>query len=447
LILRSALVANKLPNMSDVTTNGGLVPAEIARLIVSPQAYARQRKLLAAFGWLRKFDPLGRVATDDFDPFWAVTRHADILAISRQHDTFHNGDRATALVPRATDQLVRALTGGRPHLIRTLVHMDAPDHLDYRRMTQAWFAQQGVHALQDRIRALARDCLDRMIALGGECEFVRDVARPFPLRVMLSILGISSDDAPHVLELTEKFFQSQDTLVDEKGTPAKDPARHATHLIEVLADFRAYFGPLLKARVNSPREDLLTAIAQGRINGNPIPQFEAISYLLILATAGHHTTSSSIAGGVWALSQQPDEFGKVAFNRSLIPNLVEEAVRWTTPVQHFMRTATRKTELHGRRIAEGDWLMLCYLSGSRDETVFDCPDEFRVDRRMGAAAAFGHGVHVCLGQHLARFEMLIFFEEMFARIDRIELSHEPKRSASVFVGGPTLVPVRYRISA
>jgi cytochrome P450 len=432
--------------MPGLTANGDLVPAEIARLIVSPQAYARQDKLLAAFRRLRDTNPLGRVETDDFDSFRVVTRHADILSISRHHDTFHNGDRPTVLVPRATDERVRRITGGSPHLIRTLVHMDAPDHPDYRRMIQAWFTQQSVHALQERIRSQARDCLDRMIALEGECEFVGDIARLFPLRVMLSILGIPLEDAPHVLALTEKFFLDQDALIHDDRTSAKDPARHAAHLIEVLADFRAYFKPLLKERANAPRDDLLTAIAQGTIKGVAIPQLEAISYLLILATAGHHTTSSAIAGGVWALCQHGAEFRKAASDRSLIPNLVEESVRWTTPVQHFMRTATRNTEVNGCQIAAGEWLMLCYLSGSRDEAAFAEPDEFRVDRRMGATVTFGHGVHVCLGQHLARLEMRIFFEEMLARIDRIKLSGEPKRSASVFVGGPTSVPVRYRIS-
>lgn len=440
-------LANRLPVMRSVSARTSRIPEEIGKLIASPQAYARQRQLLSAFRGLRETNPVGRIELDDFDPFWVVTRHADILAVSRQHEIFHNGDRATALVPRATDDKVRALTRGSPHLIRTLVHMDAPEHPAYRAMTQAWFTRQNVSALEERIRSVARHCLDRMTALGGECEFVRDIARPFPLRVMLSVLGIPQEDAPQVLALTEKFFQSQDEIDGLDKTSAKDPARHAKHLFQVLSDFRAYFKPLIEARLKVPRDDVLTAIAHAKIDGTPVRAFEAISYLLILATAGHHTTSSSIAGGVWGLCQQPGEFGKIASDRSLIPNLVEEAVRWTTPVQHFMRTAARETEVNGQRIAAGDWLMLCYLSGSRDEAVFDHPDRFNVDRSSGAAISFGHGVHICLGQHLARFEMRIFFEEMLTRIDRIELNGEPKRCASVFVGGPTHVPVRYRIVA
>lgn len=438
---------NKLPGMRDVTGRSWRIPEEIGCLIASPQAYARQRQLLLAFQHLRETNPVGRVEIRDFDPFWAVTRHADILAVSRQHDIYHNGDRATALVPRATDEKVRALTRGSPHLIRTPVHMDAPEHPHYRAITQAWFSRQSVHALEGGIRSLAHDCLDRMAALGGECDFLRDVARSFPLRVMLSILGIPQEDAPEVFTLTEKFFRSQDEAAGPDKTSAKDPERHARHLVQVLSDFRHYFRPLIAARVKAPRDDVLTAIAHAKIEGQPIRPFEAISYLLILATAGHHTTSSSLAGGVWGLCQQPDQFRKVASDRSLIPDLVEEAVRWTTPVQHFMRTATKDTELNGRRIVAGEWLMLCYLSGSRDESVFADPDRFRVDRPSSAPVSFGHGVHVCLGQHLARFEMRIFFEEMLARISHIELNGEPKRCASVFVGGPVYVPVRYRMLA
>ncbi len=431
--------------MLDAAAKDDSVPAEIARLIVSPQAHARQHQLFAAFQQLRHAGPIGRVELEEFDPFRVVTRHADILAISRQPELFRNAERPTVLVPRATEQRVRALTAGSPHLIRTLVHMDAPDHPEYRRLTQAWFAQHGIEALRHRIRVLAGKAVDDMIARDEACEFVADVARPFPLKVMTEILGLPDEDAPHILALTEQFFAGQDALIDDRSS-ARDPARHAAHLVRTFRDFGDYFRPLLKARADAPRDDLLTVIAQARIAGKPIPEFEAIGYLLILATAGHHTTSSAIAGGVWALCERPGKFRKVALDRSLIPNLVEEAVRWTTPVQHFMRTATRDADVNGSPIAAGDWLMLNYLSASRDDAVFETPDEFRIDRRV-ASASFGHGVHACLGQHLARAEMGAFFEEMLARVAQIGLIGRPTRSASIFVGGPTTVPLRCRAAA
>src|SRR5690349_6745847 len=147
------------------------VPRQVGRLIVSPKAYAKQKPLFAAFRWLRANMGVGRVETEGFDPFWAVTKHADILEVSRRHDVFRNGDRATTLVPRAADERARALTGGSPHLVRTIVHMDAPDHWKYRRVTQAGFAQGKVHALEHRIRAIASACIDRMAAYGTTCDF------------------------------------------------------------------------------------------------------------------------------------------------------------------------------------------------------------------------------------------------------------------------------------
>lgn len=418
------------------------VPDRFGDLIVSPQAYARPGQLHAAFRDLRRDQPVARVEADAFEPFWVVTRHRDILAVSHDNVLFRSADRATALVPRATDEKVRALTGS-PHLIRTLVHMDPPEHTAYRAATQAWFTPRKIQTLQARIRALAGESLDRMAGLNGECEFVGDVARLFPLRVMLDILGIPDADAPHILRLTNDFFLGQEQASASDRSSPRDPARHARHLLQTYQRFRAYFVPLLEARRISPRDDVLTAVAHINIAGQPIGEFDAVSYLLILATAGHYTTSASIAGGVWGLCQQPATFAKLSADPGLVPNLVEEAVRWTTPVQHFMRTAAADTELGGSFIRKGDWLMLCYTSGSRDEAVFDDPDRFRIDRASRPAVVFGHGVHACLGQHLARLEMRIFFEEMLSRVDRIAPAGTPRRAASIFVGGPVHVPLRY----
>ncbi|HYG25578.1 MAG TPA: cytochrome P450, partial [Caulobacteraceae bacterium] len=170
------------------------------------------------------------------------------------------------------------------------------------------------------------------------------------------------------------------------------------------------------------------------------------SYYVIVATAGHDTTSSSTAGAVWGMCEHPGEFAKVKADPSLIPALVDEAIRWTTPVKHFMRSATEDTELRGRKIAKGDWLFLSYPSGNRDEEVFEEPDAFRVDRKPNRHLAFGYGAHLCLGQHLAKMEMRILFEELFKRLESLELAGEPRRAAAGFVGGPKALPIRYRMS-
>jgi cytochrome P450 len=418
------------------------VPKKIGRLIVSPKAYERQNALFRGFKWLRENNPVGRVEVNGFDPFLAVTRYADILEISRQDNLFHNGDRATTLVPRVADRAIQALSGGSPHLIRTIVHMDAPDHLNYRRIVESWFTRQKLKSLEDRIRAIARGAIGDMAARGPECDFVRDIAVHYPLRVIMEILGAPEEDAPFILKLTQQLFGGED---DELGLCAEainDPARHANQLARILVDFEAYFTRLTEARRRAPRDDVTSAIANARIDGKAINPFEAVSYYLFLATAGHDTTSSSTSGGLWALAENRDEFCKVKDDHGLISKLVEESVRWTTPVQHFMRTATMDTHLRGQRIAKGDWLMLCYLSGNRDEQTFDRPECFVVDRNS-RHLSFGYGSHLCLGQHLARLEMRIFFEELFQRVEWIEIAGKPRRSASVFVGGPKTLPIRF----
>jgi cytochrome P450 len=422
------------------------VPDRIGRLIVLPKAYAKQKSLLAGFRRLRANLPVAQVEAEGFDPFWAVTKHAHILEILRQHDLFHNGDRPHTLVPRASDEMARSLTGGSSHPIRTLVHMDAPDHLKYRRIAQSWFTPQKAKSLEDRIRGIARASVDRMAAHGSTCDFVRDVAIHFPLHVLMQILGVPVEDEPRMLRLTQELFASEDGELGGGIASAGDPARHAKELFRLLGHFQEYFVPLMESRRKAPRGDLASVVATAEVDGRPIDHFEAVSYYVILAAAGHDTTSSSISGGLWALCENIEQFRKVKANIGLAPKLAEESIRWTTPVQHLMRTATADTEIGGQRIKKGDWLMLCYLSGNRDEEIYDEPDRFRVDRDTERTITFGHGVHICLGQHLARVEMRIFFEELLSRLDSIEIDGEPRRSTSFFIGGPKSLPVRFKMT-
>jgi cytochrome P450 len=419
------------------------VPENIGALIVSPKAYATQKQLMAGFRWLRHNNRLGRVEAEGFDPFWAVTRHADIVEIGRRHDLFHNGDRASTLVPQAADELARSLTGGSPHLMRTLLQMDAPEHTQYRHITQAWFARQNVGSLEHRIRPLARRAVDRMAARGGCCDFVGDVALHYPLHVIMEILGIPDEDEPLLLKLIQDLFRSQDEAPGRDAKASRDPARHAKRLLDAFTGFNTYFTPLMEERRRRPRNDLASLIGNAVIDGKPISQFEAISYYMVMVTAGHHTAAAAMSGAVWAMCDDADQFRQVIADTGLVPQLVEEAVRWTTPAQHVMRTATEDTVMYGRRVAKGDWLMLCYLSGNRDEEAFRDPERFRIDTDQRRSLAFGYGAHACLGQHLARLEMRIFFEELLARLARIEIAGVPRRSASVFVGGPRTLPVRF----
>lgn len=420
------------------------VSPEVANSLVNPRAYAELKALLANFAWLRAHDPVARIETENFDPFWAITKHADIMQVGRDKALFANGVRQTILADRAGAKRVAELTGG-PHLIRTLVHMDDPDHLKYRQLTQSWFMPGQLKRLEPRIRVLAREAVADMAARGGTCDFANDVAALYPLRVIMLILGLPPEDEPRMLKLTQELFGNQDADMARGEAGLSDPTQAAQQLFEVFMDFSEYFAKVTADRRVNPRDDVSTVIANGLIDGEAISEFEAMSYYTIIAAAGHDTTSSSTAGAVWALCDHPAEFAKLKADPSLTPGLVEEAVRWITPVKHFMRSATADTELRGRRIAEGDWLMLCYLSGNRDEEVFEDPEVFRVDRDPNRHLGFGYGPHLCLGQHMAKLEMRILFEELLPRLESIEFDGEPTRTAANFVSGPKTLPVRFRM--
>jgi len=214
----------------------------------------------------------------------------------------------------------------------------------------------------------------------------------------------------------------------------------------VIIDFSNYFRALSETKRANPTDDLASLIANSQIDGQPISDLEAMSYYIIVATAGHDTTSSSTAGALWALAENPGELAKVKADLSLIPSLVDESIRWTTPVKTFMRTVTADTEFAGRDFKKNDWLMLCYASGNRDEAVFDDPDHFHVDRKPNRHLAFGYGAHLCLGQHLAKMEMRILWEEMIPRLKSVELAGTPAMSEAVFVNGPKRLPLRFEFA-
>ena len=420
------------------------IPEEIAWALVDPKAYATDR-IHESYAWLRANNPLGVAEVEGYDPFWVATKHADILEISRQNALFHSGDRQTTLTSQAADKRTREMTGGSPHLVRSLVQMDAPDHPKYRTLTQSWFLPQNLKSLEARIRPIARKAVDRMLEKHDACEFVADLALGYPLHVIMEILGVPEEDEPRMLMLTQELFGSTDPDLGRK--PDLSDAVQMTEQIQaVLMDFYNYFGKITAARRVEPRDDLASVIANGKIDGAPISEFEALSYYVIVATAGHDTTSSTTAGAMWALCDSPAEFAKVKRDPALIAGLVDEAVRWTTPVKHFMRSATEDTELRGRRIAKDDWIMLCYASGNRDEEVFEDPFTFRADRNPNRHLSFGYGAHLCLGQHLAKMEMRILFEELLPRLASVELAGAPRLSEAVFVNGPKKLPIRFRVN-
>ena len=404
--------------------------------LVDPKFWAEEDRVHAQLKWLRSNDPLRRLEPNGFEPFWNVTRYEDIRAIELNKAGFVCDPRPT-LAPMMVTAMIQQMSG-RKHLVRSLVQMDDPDHFEYRKLTQAWFMGGNLRKLQAKVDELANHYVDRLAELGGECDFVKDVAIWYPLRVIMSIFGVPEEDEPLMMKLTQELFGSSD--------PEVSRSFELTDIVQVVEDFEGYFAKLTAARRAQPTDDVASVIANATINGQPIPEHETNGYYMIIATAGHDTTSSSTAGGLLALMQNPAELHKLrADPEGLLPTAVDEMIRWVSPVRHFMRTATGDYEVGGKLIREGESVILWYPSANRDEAVFDKPFEFRVDRQDAKQLAFGYGAHVCLGQHLARMEITALYRALLNRVESFELAGEPRYTESTFVGGLKSLPIRYRL--
>ena len=404
---------------------------EAARVFTDPKAYADEKRFHAACAQLRRESPVTRVEVEGFDPFWAVTKHGDVMEIARQPDRWLNAPRP-ALGPKPRD----GTAGDVP--VRTLVQMDPPDHPVYRRISSDWFKPKSIARLNERAAELAKRYVDRMAELGGECDFVTDVAVHYPLYVILSLMGLPEEDFPRMLKLTQELFGTVDPELG-RGTDQDD-------LLATLLDFFEYFQKLTEDRRANPTDDLASVIANAEIDGKPIGMLEAVGYYVLIATAGHDTTSSAIAGGLHALIEHPDQLRRLRDDRSLVATAVEEMIRWVSPVKQFMRTATEDYVLRGVTIPAGDSVLLSYPSANRDEDVFDRPDVLDVGRDPNHHLGFGFGAHFCLGTHLARMEARALYNELLPRLRWIELAGQPAYMETLFVGGPKHLPIRYKLT-
>jgi cytochrome P450 len=408
---------------------------DAARLLTDPAAYTDEKRLHEALAHLRVHAPVSWVDVEGYRPFWAVTKHADIMDIERQNDLFTNDPRPL-LMNIALDERLRADREAGIGL-RTLIHMDDPHHRDIRKVGADWFRPAAMRALKIRVDELARIYVDKMVEKGPECDFVQEVAVNYPLYVILSLLGLPESDFPRMLKLTQEMFGGEDTEFQRGGTPED--------MLAVLLDFFNYFAALTASRREHPTEDLASAIANATVNGEPLSDMDTASYYVIVASAGHDTTSAGIAGGLLALLEHPEELARLQNDMSLMGTAVEEMIRWVVPVKEFMRTAQADTEVRGVAIAEGESVLLSYVSANRDEDVFTDPFRFDVGRDPNKHLSFGYGVHFCLGAALARMEMNSFFSELIPRVKTIELAGEPELIATTFVGGLKHLPIRYSL--
>jgi cytochrome P450 len=392
--------------------------------------WRREAVELHAHGAIHRIDEPG------YQPFWAVIGHDAVLDIERRPEEFTNAP--TPILGSDEQLLIRAAGGAE---IRTLIHMDEPDHAKYRKLTSDWFKPAGLRRLTDRLDELSRQAIDKLEALGGKADFYRDIALAYPLQVILSILGLPEADYPRMIKLTQEMFGAEDPdLRRDVLSPEQ--------MVAVVMDFYQYFTDLTADRQARPTDDLATLIANGTIDDAPMPDLEKMGYYVIIATAGHDTTAAAMAGGLRALAEHPDQLRLLQRDPDLLHNTVEEMIRWTAPVRHFMRTAQVDTEVAGTEIAKGDWLYLSYLAGNLDPNVFDDPLRFDITRRNADRhIAFGYGIHFCLGAQLARVELRSLFGTLVPRLESLELSGGPQTAKTTFVGGHKTVPISYKLTA
>jgi cytochrome P450 len=409
---------------------------EAAKVLADPTAYADDTRLHAALTHLRANNPVAWVDNRPYRPFWAITKHADIMAIERANNLFLSEPRPLLGTAEADDFAKAQLAAGTG--LRTLIHMDDPHHRKVRAIGADWFRPKAMRDLKVHVDELAKRYVDRMRDIGPECDFVTEIAVNFPLYVIMSLLGLPEEDFPRMHMLTQEMFGGDDEEYNKRGQSPEEQ-------LQILLDFFTYFSQLTASRREHPTEDLASAIANGRIDGEPLSDVDTASYYVIVASAGHDTTKDAISGGLLALIENPSELERLRQDMDLMPTAVEEMIRWTTPVKEFMRTAAEDTTVRGVHIAKGESVYLAYVSGNRDEEVFDEPFRFDVGRDPNKHVAFGYGVHFCLGAALARMEMASLYSELIPRLESIELAGKPELSATTFVGGLKHLPIRYSL--
>jgi cholest-4-en-3-one 26-monooxygenase len=395
--------------------------------IISPEKYAREGYPHAEWTWLRRNDPVHWYESDFCDPFWAVTRHADIVAIGKN-------PRDWIIEPRTA-----VFTRDIPEepTTRHLLTMDPPDHGRYRNLISKWFTPRTVKVWKSKVEAVTREVLD---AAGEkrDIDFVADVSAPITIAVIALMLGVPNEDWRLLFRWTNEIIAPED--------PEFQRGRSATETVEAArVEVFTYFKEIAEKRRRDPREDILSAVVQGRIDGQPLADFELLSYYFLLVVAGNETTRNAMTGGIQCFLDDPGEWQKLARDPGLVPGAVEETVRWITPVIQFARTATRDLTLRDKQIREGESVCLFYASGNRDEEIFDDPFSFRVDRHPNDHIGFGRGEHVCLGAHLARLELGTMYRQLRERLVSMERTGAVERVRSSFVGGIKRAPMRWEL--
>jgi cytochrome P450 len=385
---------------------------------------------------LRENDPVLLVEAVNWEPFFALTRHADVLEVSRRSDLFINTDRS-APGPEFQYQMMEAMGIQMP---KSLVQMNGREHIEHRKVANDWFKPAAVKSRQPTIDEIADQFIDRLADFGGECDFAKDIAAPFTLRIIMSIFGVPQEDEPLMLQLTQGLFGAADP---EYLGDLSDPFAMITGTID---RFKNYFEALTEERRLHPTDDLATVLANGSIDGQPLGERELLWYYIIVATAGHDTTSYALSGGLEQLLLDHRQWDLLVANPDLAGTAAEESIRWASPVRSFFRYPVEDTEIRGVHIPKDFPVLISYPSANRDAEVFTEPDRFTIERTdADKTLAFGLGVHYCLGSQFARREVRTLLSKLSERVSSIELAGDAEYCPAHFVSGVKHLPVKYTL--
>jgi cytochrome P450 len=407
--------------------------------LIRPRNYGTRGVPHDTWTLLRKESPVHRCEFGgEFEDFWAITKHADIIDVSSKPHLFSNREGPMILSRAQKIQVERRASGPMGRML-TIIEMDPPEHRDFRNVARGFFTPRAIRRLDEIVKESASALID---SLGdeGECDFVEKIAQRHPLRVLATVLGIDRDDEERVLELTQQLFAADDPDLQRKGED-RDKAQ-----MELGLEFYQMFDRIAQDRRARPRDDLATMLATARMaNGEPMGPVETFGYYLIVFTAGHDTTRNALSAGLAAMIENPGQLELLKRRPELAKSATEEVVRWASPVNYMKRQVLEDVEIRGRQIRAGDYLGLFYASANRDEDVFEQPFRFDLTRHPNRHLGFGTGEHFCLGAHLARASIRALLEEMGGRIESLEYAGETSQIHASFVVGLKTLPVRYRI--
>jgi cytochrome P450 len=395
----------------------------------------------SAWRILRREDPVHWQERSWGPGIWHITKYEDVIRVGVDPATFisSNGiimdnDGRQAERERAMQE---GSTAGYMDARGTMMIMtDPPRHSLMRQLVNKGFTHKAVRKLEDYCRNAVRTELDAIAGAGGECDFVLDVARKLPLDVICELVGVPEGDWEAMFDLSNRVIGFDDPeFAREEQISAEE--------MQMSMDLFNYILELCQQRRDNPKDDVLTQLVHAEIDGQRLADQEIFLFFLLLIVAGNETTRNATSGGLLALVEHPDQWERLRADPSLVPTAVEEVLRWTSPVTHFTRFCTQDTEIRGREILAGQEVCVWYPSANRDEDVFANADGFDVGRNPNDHIAFGKGEHFCLGANLARLELRVTFEEIVSRFSDVELTAEPVKLRSNFIGGIKRMPVRF----